>query len=106
MYAIIVTIGRNVGTAPMSDTRWAEFIEDVRGTLCQNTFERQRAQLNTTEGMGEWDGIPEPNAQVTVLLRSQISDESKDLLRRDLSELARLYEQEAIAVMFATSELC
>lgn len=106
MYAIVVTFGRNVGTTPMSDTRWAEFIEDVRGTLRQNTFERQRVQLNTTEGMGEWDGIPEPNAQVTVLLRSQVSEEAQATLKRDLSELARFYEQEAIAVMFATPELC
>ena len=106
MYVVSVTIGRNVDTTPMSDQRWHEFIMDAQGTLEQNTFERQRQAVEIAYGVGVWQGIEEPNARITYLLRSELSDEAKANLRRDLTELARFYDQDAIALTIGTSELC
>ena len=106
MYVVSVTIGRNVGTTPMSDRRWREFVMDAQGTIEQNTFERQRESIEIHRGRGEWSGIEEDSAMVTVLLRSGLSDEARANLKRDLSELARFYDQDAIALTIGTSELC
>ena len=106
MYVVSATIGRNLGTTPMSAQRWHEFIADTQGTLEQNTFERQRESIELRMGRGEWAGIEEDSAMVTVLLRSGLSDAAKANLKRDLTELARFYEQDAIALTIGQSELC
>ena len=122
-HSITVTIGRNAPvtdptrpqyddvtgariTEPMSDQRWREFDMDAQGTLANNVFERQIIAIERHLGRGSWEGIEEESVKITYLLKSALTDEAIATLSRELSELARFYDQDAIALTIGTSTLC
>lgn len=89
MLSYTVTIGRNVGSEPMSDDDWIEF-----QTLVQQTLERvlEPSAVFVYTGMGEWDGEAEESTAYLVL--STIPAFS--LLDERLGMLAEAFGQEAI----------
>lgn len=124
MYSITVTIGRNAPvtdptrpqyddvtgariTEPMSDQRWREFKSDAIHTLDNSALRgEQDATIETSEGVGIWHGEAEANFKVTSLTNHAFTDEAIAALSRELSELARFYDQDAIALTIGTSTLC
>lgn len=123
MYVIAVTIGRNVPvtdptlpqydavtgvrlTEPMTDARWADFIESVKRDVIEALDGNRYGVIEVSEGMGEWGGVTEPNATITVRRHTQAQDSQLERLRRYLSEDARHFDQDAIALTIGISELC
>ena len=108
MFSYTVTIGRNVGTEPMSDERWEEFQTSVTidFNFVVNGFQAGAGQWEEHRGQGIWEGTPEDSFKVTVLLEEEIPKDRLDQLRRYLSENARLFDQDAIALTIGVSELC
>lgn len=106
MYSYIVTIGRNVGDTPMSDARWSDFILSVKEDMIVALDTDKFSAIEVSEGVGEWGGVTEPNATITVRQHTQARDEQIERLRRYLSEDARHFDQDAIALTIGISELC
>jgi hypothetical protein len=100
-----LNIGRNEGDTPMSDDRWAAFQRDaVRAlALCAGgvdlSIERVaelEAMVQTHLGLGEWDGVPEDSAHLSVY-----SERGVDVKRlTGMAEyLASKYGQDSVAVV-------
>ena len=106
MFSYTATIGRSVGTEPMSAERWVQFIEDVRADMLLFAVESaiHVESVETHCGKGSWEGYEEESAKITLLTTAQSDD--LDILRRYLSENARFYDQDAIALTIGVSELC
>jgi aspartate kinase len=73
MQAVGVTIGRNRRPestvephAPLDDTAWAGFVGSVRDTL-DHHLARPGSWIEVHYGAGEWDGVREESAKVTIL---------------------------------------
>lgn len=97
---IFVTIGRNVGTEPMSDHHWQKFqdlLADRLGALLLPT-----ATFGPFYGRGEWDGVTEESAvfSLTVGYTTQVEH-----VESVLGQLADLFEQDAIAYSTAPTVL-
>ena len=113
MYAYTATIGRNYSNSlavppsmrgqAMTPTRWERFIEDVKTDML-SAVPSDICELHL--GTGVWDGVDEESAKITLLRHAEASPEMLDELRRLLSENARQYGQDAIALTIGTSELC
>lgn len=116
MFSYTATIGRNqartlivdgqdrkLAPVPMSLTLWEQFIEDVRADML-HAVPSDLAEIH--RGTGTWDGVEEESAKITLLRHSKATDDMLDDLRRYLSELARQYGQDAIALTIGQSELC
>lgn len=109
MYSYTATIGRNVGETPMSDSDWETFIDDVTSDMSNSAWPNQIEAVEIHRGKGSWQGIEEESAKITVLLKSALPEDgerSLNMLRGYLSENARLYGQDAIALTIGVSELC
>lgn len=123
MYVIAVTIGRNVPvtdptlpqyddvtgvrlTEPMPNARWADFIESVKRDVIEALDGNRYGVIEVSEGMGEWGGVTEPNATITYRREHDFDDVELAHLRRYLSENARHFDQDAIALTIGISELC
>lgn len=99
MSTITVSIGRNVGTEPLSDPTWRTFrttVGNVVATWCETIYVSDAGCVGHWDGVdeesrtwvGEWAGYGEPN-----------------LLIDRLAEVARVYGQDAIAVTTGTTVL-
>lgn len=89
--SITVTIGRNVGTEPMSDERWIRFRADVvdhLSSLVKPSF------TFIYDGVGEWEGVSEDSS--AILLGETGYTASVADVGSVLSALARDYGQDAI----------
>ena len=108
MFSYTATIGRNVGTEPMSDEHWAEFKASVAAdfNFVVNGYQADVGQWEEFYGNGVWEDTPEDSFKVTVLLEEELPKDRLDQLRRYLSENARLFAQDAIALTIGVSELC
>ena len=106
MYSYTATIGRNVGTEPMTITSWEEFIEDVKADMLSFAIDSaiHVESVEIHRGKGVWEGVEEESAKITLLTPAQ--SYNPDILRRYLSENARHYGQDAIALTIGVSELC
>ena len=104
MYSITVTIGRNVGDVPMPEQRWEEFKRDVQGTLANYADPSDQAEY--ADGHGVWGYVPEQMHKRTLLSNYEPDEAAMMNLSRELSELARFYDQDAIALTIGTSTLC
>lgn len=102
MHSITITIGRNIGDAPMTSEKWTQFAEDVTADLLAAV---PSDIVETHYGTGVCDGIPEDSCKVTVLRHSEPTAAMIDDLRRYMSENARIYDQDAIAITIGRSEL-
>ena len=105
MYSYTATIGRNVGETPMSDLDWDQFRADV--TADMHRFAVESAVhvecVETHYGKGVWYGVEEDSAKITMLTTTQA--DNPGILRRYLSENARHYGQDAIALTIGECEL-
>lgn len=102
MHSITITLGRNIDGAPMPSEKWTQFAEDVTADLLAAV---PSDITETHYGTGVWDGIPEDSCKVTVLRHSEPTAAMLDDLRRYMSENARVYDQDAIAITIGKSEL-
>ena len=100
MYSITVTIGRNVSDVPMPEQRWRAFEQDVQELLSRATG----ASTETHRGVGSWEGVVEESTKVTLLADSPLNV-NIGYIRVNLADLARLYDQDAIALTIGESEL-
>ena len=69
MFSYTATIGRNVGTEPMTITDWEQFIEDVRSDMLRFAVESaiHVESVETHRGKGTWEGVEEESAKITIL---------------------------------------
>ena len=106
MFSYTITIGRNVGT--MSDERWAEFqtVVEADFNFVVSQWQAGAGQWEVHRGRGVWGDQPEDSLKVTVLLDEELPSDRVNQLRRYLSENARQYDQDAIALTIGVSELC
>lgn len=105
-----LNIGRNVGTVPMDDTQWGRFIEHAKAALAYGAGEDRRwfpaerdariAQAQVHYGTGEWAGVAEDSAHVSLFAEDGI-DVAK--LQAMASDLASMFEQDAIAVILGST---
>ncbi len=108
MQQLIITIGRNRrpsatvdANKPLPDADWASFVADVSALLRQITT----AAPETHYGVGEWAGVAEESAKVSVVLDAPVLHTAAGRLRRRLASLAARYDQAAVALAVAQSEL-
>ena len=87
---IAITIGRNVGSKPMSAITWAQFEADITQTISNHaTID---GQIFAGSGAGVWAGQSE-QAQAIIVLADTVN---RPALRQDLASLATKYQQDAI----------
>lgn len=101
MYIHIITIGRNIGTDPMTDVAWSTFQADMQDILAGEAPHWEI--LSTHTGEGEWDGIPEDSAIITMVHSKPLSPKNLMSIRGKIAYKCREYKQEAIA--FSTARL-
>jgi len=99
-----ISIGRNVGSEPMSDFDWSLFRNSVRGIA--DLFKGTSTMIIEVDGKGgEWLGIPE-ETRVFMIVNPLIRSQSLvDHVRECLRSVADEFEQDAIALVFGTSVL-
>jgi len=100
---ITVTVGRNIAGAPMSADHWEALQRRVRTVLAYATTGTGR--LESHYGVGEWDGVTEDSAKVTRYGTAWGQERDADWLRAEIGDLARVYRQEAIALVIGEGEL-
>ena len=108
LHSYTATIGRNIGTMPMTLTMWEQFKGDVQTDMV-NTAVHAAVHVESVEthyGKGMWQGIEEESAKITILTSARMDDGALNILRGYLSENARHYGQDAIALTIGESELC
>lgn len=104
MFIHTITIGRNVGTDPMNDVAWSTFQTDMQDILAGEAPHWEI--LSTHIGEGEWDGITENSAIITMVHSKPLSPQALMSIRSKLAYKCREYKQEAIAFTAnAVSEL-
>jgi hypothetical protein len=81
-HTVALTIGRNIGNAPMAAHEWDTFRTELGGCLAQ--------VFGSADGRGEWDGVEEDTHYVVGLAVDV------DALRARLAELGAAYSQDAI----------
>lgn len=121
MHTYTATIGRNQSQTlvvngeertcdpvPMSDERWSQFEADVASDLITVAYAYQQGigEIEIHRGEGYWQGVREESSKIEIRLNEPLPADHLDRLRRLLSENARLYGQDAIALTIGESELC
>lgn len=96
---VVVSIGRNVGTVPLSDDVWSCFVRDVGEVL---TWAGGTLVVEAAESAGVWDGVVEESATFVAV---GVPVEALLSLRSRLARLAGFYGQEAIAVTTGSTDL-
>ena len=106
MYEYDVTIGRNVGSKPMPRPLWDSFSASVVETL---TWAGSRREADPTvevrHGITSWQGQSEHSHRITLRVNEELYPETLAQVRAELAECAQAYQQEAIALAVASSEL-
>lgn len=129
MHTVEYRMGRNVKGVPMSDALWAEFVAEAREYLeaAAEFYKAQMADVYGLEGIawvethfgrGEWDGVVEESAVVTLYTDTDVAEFAGHLADLDLPNaptyedimfqgeyLAREFEQDAVGVVFGHSTL-
>lgn len=103
MKTIAITAGRNVGTVPLGDDQWQDLRNQIGATLAN-----AGATIYTRDaiGSGEWqspDGDVIREESVTYV--GAIQDATLDALQRNISRIAELFHQDAIALIIGESLL-
>lgn len=107
---VTVTIGRNIKGTPMPAARWEAFEHAVRLDLQQyaETIDADSYWTEHHAGVAPWQGVLEDSIKVTLLWSGSTLAElpaHRADLRADLAQSAAVFEQDAIALAFGTSEL-
>ena len=99
MFTHTATIGRNVGAVMMHDVAWQAFQGDVLDAMVVASHTSFGAEeISIREGRGSWKGQVESSATLTVLSPEAMPEYRWTALADRLAVLARVHEQEAIAV--------
>ena len=120
MYSYTATIGRNYSNSlavppsmrgqAMTITHWATFVEDVKADMASTYadlyLDGAERTFEVHYGKGVWEGVEEESAKITLLAEFELDERGLSTLRNYLSENARQYGQDAIALTIGTSELC
>lgn len=98
-----INIGRNVGDVPMDSATWAEFIREARVALAESvdwtdTTVSYWAYGDTQVhlGTGEWDGVAEDSAHVSLYTERGMHVGNIERWARDM---AATYGQDSIAII-------
>lgn len=92
-----VSIGRNIGSKPMSAPRWGTFVHEL-GTFLTTLAD---SVFVDTDHVGEWDGVAEEGHTWVVLVDPAFIYD----FERVLELLAEKYEQDAIALTVGDTTL-
>lgn len=111
------SIGRNVGTKPVEADVWHAFQQDTREALFLSVHDVdievavgiKWEDLQVHTGMGEWDGVKEESAHISVYFDTKPGQINAARLHEHLADrlvaLARYYDQDAIAFIVTDSHL-
>lgn len=115
MYAVTVSIGRNVTTVrhnldgteineqyPMTQARWDDFRRETMARLIDVIGVAYVVATERHEGVGSWGGVIEESCKLTVLTEETPNAES---IAWWLRMLASDFQQEAVALTVAESVL-
>ena len=98
-----LNIGRNVGNVPMDDKQWEWFISTAQSVLmgAQHLIpcghgDAQRNDVQVHRGAGVWGGVAEESAHVSLYWETGMD---ADYIAEQAGVMARMFEQEAIAVI-------
>lgn len=99
-YIMQASIGRNIGSEPMSARDWTRFLNDVADAI-RTHDESPEVQFGT----GTWEGVTEESARITVY-RDEIDTGRVAWIKQRLRVLAGRYGQDAIGLVVSESMLC
>ena len=99
-----LNIGRNVGNAPMEQDRWEWFVSTAQSILMgaqhrvggSPSGESLRADTQVHYGAGIWAGVAEESAHISLFWEHGID---ADYVREQAGVVARMFEQDAVAVI-------
>ena len=106
MFSYTVTIGRNVDGEPMPGNVWLRFIEDTIADMETIAIAEVGDVFETHHGLGTWNDVTEESVKVTVLTNYELEPNQLQSIRFFMSDNARTYNQDAIALTIGTTELC
>lgn len=98
METVTVTIGRNVGDAPLPPEAWNAYVSDTRQAVEAATSELWAH----APYRGEWEGVAE---DAFIYFGALAGPDSLGALRQRLATLATFYGQDAIGLAAGTGEL-
>jgi hypothetical protein len=107
MYVYSLTIGRNIGSEPMTKLSWGWFQHDAMEMLRSAALDAA-LHVEAEErsfGTGVWDGIAEDNATLSIRTPTLMDESVLNQLRKSVKTLAATFRQDAIALTIGTSEL-
>ena len=105
MFQVTVTIGRNVGAVPLSNSEWGQFGNRAADALTIALgVTTPDIEVHHSDG-GIWQGVREDSTKISVLLESAPSETQLRILRDELRILRDEFRQDAIALSVAESEL-
>lgn len=99
-----LNIGRNVGDIPMAQDRWEWFVNTAQSILMgaqhrvggSPAGESHRKDTQVHYGAGIWGGVAEESAHVSLFWEHGMD---ADHIREQAAIVARMFEQDAIAVI-------
>lgn len=97
MATVTVSIGRNVGSVPMSDEAWQNFGHAVGALLGRCSI----VYVSAAESRGEWEGIAEDSRTWVA----ECTEHDAGYVREGLRALAAEFRQDAIALTIGSTEL-
>lgn len=110
MQAVTVTIGRNrrpestvEPNTALPETSWAGFVGAVRDAL-DHYLAVPGSWIEVHYGVGEWDGVREESAKVTIT-GDHLTLERLPWVRNRLGRVAVFFDQDAIALHVGQSDL-
>ena len=102
--AITITIGRNVGTAPMLQSDWDNFRQDVQQLLNRQALD---IYIHGNQGQGTWTD-KETGVQVfedNAVWVAEVPESRIDDIRGAVSTLRKVYGQDAAGFIVGDGEL-
>jgi len=104
---ITATVGRNLNGVALTVEHWEALQRRVRNALTYATTGKGKTE--THYGVGTWDGVTEESVKIARYGTAWSADYGQgagpEWLRAELGEIARVYRQDAIALVIGEGEL-